>query len=234
MSQLRASVASIIIGLLTVFAVPATALAAGSNYLPPAPAPVKSGHVSSTSTSAQAAAQPACQGAVAPAIDIDSPSENDVEENPAGVWTLYLYSADQDYARWVAYWTTTPDITYDFEVSASPNTDPSTGKFVSPIAAYHVNGNIGNSDEIPISNGQTYYFHLNATGSNGCPGQYVGGQITAVYDEGFYGGGGSIGQSGGSTGTKLLELSMVGAALALLVSRDSIMPRLRAAKARLV
>lgn len=185
---MRKTLLTLIISLLTVIAAPSPAFAAGGNYYPPyqppaTPAPAAKAApktTSTTKTTQTAPTPPACTGAAAPDLNLYSPSEAPVDQNSDGSWTLYLYSP-QDPAKWAAYWTGTTGTTYDFEVSSSAATD-STGKFVSPISADSVTGTATQSNDMDISDGQTFYFQINATGPNGCAGKYVTNKITATYN----------------------------------------------------
>ncbi|HEX5744555.1 MAG TPA: hypothetical protein VFX84_03865 [Candidatus Saccharimonadales bacterium] len=208
---------TLVMGALITFGAPSTALAAGGTYFPPVGAPAKAKPTPKAATKKTAAPASSCTGEIAPEMTVYSPSENPVEEDQAGGWTLYLYSPRQDSAKWAVFWTGTPGITYDFEVSSSSATDPATGKFVSPVTADHVSGNITSSNDMTIVNGETFYFHLNATGSDGCAGEYVSGSITAKYVEVVplaTTQGGHIGPQG----AKLFAMVLV-AALAMLVAR---------------
>lgn len=140
--------------------VPATALAGGSNYLPPAPAPVITPNpISQTSSPAT---KPTCTVPTAPVMTVTSPDGHTINQNQPGFWTVVLNPGD-DFADWQVSWTSSPGATYSFEVSETSTTDPSTGQFTSPIAADSVSGSQTTSNAMHISIEDLYYFHVKAT-----------------------------------------------------------------------
>lgn len=209
---------TLITGALMTLAAPAGALAAGGSYFPAVTTPsAPASHTSAKQAVSKSAAQPstpACDGPAAPAMGVYSPSENPLTEHPAGTWALDLYYSGQTDAEWTVNWTGSAGTTYDFEVSASSATD-STGKFVSPIAADKVTGTATQSNDMTILSGQTFYFQLNATGTDGCPGKYVTGKITALFDPAVPL---ATKSHNGPQGTQLFGLALVGG-LALVVVR---------------
>lgn len=149
--------------------IPGKALAAGSGYFPAMPAqttptPVVQGPM---------VAAPACTTPATPVMTVSSPDGYTVTETSPGIWTLVFTSFNQSSASWVVSWTSSAGATgYDFEVSDSPTTNPTTGQFVSPIAADHVSGPQTTSNTMQMGPEEVYYFHVKAIGSGSCTGSY--------------------------------------------------------------
>lgn len=207
MRKIRALIITTI-SLATIMAMPASVLAAGSNYMPPAPAQIVTPTPATTpQTKASATPSTTCTAPTAPVMTVTSPSGHTINQNQPGFWTVLLNPGD-DFAEWKVTWTSSPDATYDFEVSDSSATNPSTGQFTSPIGADSVSGTQTSSNTMQISIEEQYYFHVKATACDKSVYSSVG-QIDTTWNEQVP----STLASRDNNGTKGLQLLSVAAIL---------------------